>query len=128
MNMSTPMMTAMMKNKGDTAMNFNVKTWNIKALAGYEPITTFYEDFSIADRFGVKAIRDTYKRGLKSAEFFGYEYLTEFVMALNWKIFEHYNRNDTYAELYAELHEAASEHAANTLEGEELEYYYRTID
>lgn len=105
-----------------------IKTWNIKQLTGYEPITTFYEDFSIADHFGTKAIRDTYKIGLKNASFLGYEELTEFVMALNWKIHEHYGRNNTYAELYNELWETASEYAANNLEGEELSYYYRTID
>lgn len=27
-----------------------IKTWNIEALTGYKPKTTFYEDFSIADR------------------------------------------------------------------------------
>lgn len=31
-------------------------------LLGYECQTTFWEDFSIAERFGVEAIRDTYKR------------------------------------------------------------------
>lgn len=110
-------------------MNLNtIKTWNIEALTGYKPITTFYEDFSIADHFGVKAIRDTFKRGLKCAEFLGYKELTEFVMALNWKIFEHTDRNDTYAELYLELWEKASDFANEHLEGEEAHYYYRTID
>lgn len=31
-------------------------------LLDYECKTTFWEDFDIADRFGVEAIRDTYKR------------------------------------------------------------------
>ena len=30
---------------------------------GYELQTTFWEDFSIADRFGLSAIRDTFKSG-----------------------------------------------------------------
>lgn len=105
-----------------------IKTWNIEKLTGYTPITTFYEDFSIADLFGVKAIRDTFKQGLKNAAFMGYKELTEFVMALNWKIHEHYGRNDTFAELYSELWEKASDYANETLEGEEAHYYYRTID
>ena len=29
---------------------------------GYEPITTFWDDFSIADVFGASAVKDTYKR------------------------------------------------------------------
>ena len=34
-----------------------IKDWNIKELTGYEPITSFYRDFSIADNFGIKAIK-----------------------------------------------------------------------
>lgn len=109
-------------------MTITYKTWNIEALTGYKPITTFYEDFSIADRFGMSAIRDTYKRGLKSAKFLGYKYLTEFVMALNWKIHEHYQTRQAIAELYYDLWEQAKEEVYNTLQGEELEYYYRTTD
>ena len=29
---------------------------------GYETFTTFWQDFTIADRFGVSAIKDTFKR------------------------------------------------------------------
>lgn len=105
-----------------------IKTWNIEKLTGYKPLTTFYEDFSIAYHFGTAAIKDTYKRGLKNAEFMGYKELTEFVMVLNWKIHEHYGRNDLYAELYMELWEQASDFANEHLEGEEAHYYYRTID
>lgn len=35
---------------------------------GYETITTFWDDFSIADRFGIAAIKDTYKRALMSGK------------------------------------------------------------
>lgn len=45
----------------------NIKTWNIEAMTGYKPRTTFYEDFSIADHFGGSAIRDTYCRALVNA-------------------------------------------------------------
>lgn len=37
-----------------------IKAWNIEAMTGYKPRTTFYEDFSIADHFGGPAIRDTF--------------------------------------------------------------------
>ena len=39
-----------------------IKTWNIEEMTGYTPKTTFYEDFSIADAFGISAIKDTYRR------------------------------------------------------------------
>ena len=105
-----------------------IKTWNIEAMTGYKPITTFYEDFSIADTFGAKAVRDTYRIGLKTAKFMGYKELTEFVMALNWKIWEHHGHNDTLAKIYSYLWEEADRDATRTLKGEELEYFYRTTD
>lgn len=105
-----------------------IKTWNIEAMTGYEPQTTFYEDFSIADAFGISAVKDTYKRGLETAQALGYIYLTEFVMALNWKIWEHYKSNEPLARVYNDLWEKAVEVATTTLQGEELMYYYRTTD
>ena len=107
---------------------FRVKTWNIQAMTGYEPKTTFYEDFSIADAFGISAVRDTYRQGLKTCQALGYIYLTEFVMALNWKIWEHYETNETLAVVYNDLWMKATDIARETLKGEELEYFYRTTD
>ena len=107
---------------------FKIKTWNIKEMTGYEPQTTFYEDFSIADAFGISAVKDTFKRGLETAEALGYIYLTEFVMALNWKIWEHYERNEPLARVYNNLWMKAVEIATTTLQGDELMYYYRITD
>lgn len=101
-----------------------MKTWNIE---GYKPITTFYEDFSIADLFGVAAIRDTYNRAFE--EWKGdYKYLTELVMVLNWKIWEYYEIDDEYANLYNELWGEADDYAVYNLEGSELNYFYRVTD
>lgn len=105
-----------------------LKNWNIEAETGYTPITTFYTDFSIADAFGMSAIRDTYRRGLETALALGYKELTEFVMALNWKIYEHYNHNNAYAELYNDLWMQANDYARDNLLGAELEYFYTTTD
>ena len=38
-----------------------MKDWNIEELTGYKPKTTFYSDFSIAEKFGEDAILETYK-------------------------------------------------------------------
>ena len=105
-----------------------IKTWNIEAMVGYKPITTFYEDFSIADRFGHAAIIDTYNRGFQTAEALGYKYITELVMVLNLKIWEHYETNALRASVYQHLWESVSEWAQENLKGEELEYFYRTTD
>ena len=104
-----------------------IKTWNIEALTGYKPFTTFYEDFSIADAFGVLAIKSTYRHAFQSWKS-DYKYITEFIMVLNWKIHEHYGLNDDYAEVYDELWRATDEWAMDNLKGEALQYYLTTTD
>lgn len=105
-----------------------IKVWNIEAMTGYKPITTFYTDFSIADQFGIEAVIDTFKRGKATAEFLGYKEFTEFVMVLNWKIWEHYETNDRLARVYNDLWIETHDYALDTLKGEELTYYLETTD
>ena len=94
---------------------------------GYTLTTTFWEDFSIADRFGADAIRDTYKRAFTEWKH-NYIYLTELVIVLNHKIWQHYEKNDAYAELYNELWEKADAYACDNLKGEELSHFYSITD
>lgn len=103
------------------------KNWNIEAVTGYKPKTTFYTDFSIADAFGVNAIRSTYITAFESWKS-DVIYLTELVMVLNWKIFEHFGTNKPFAQLYQDLYMEASEWALHNLKGEELSYYLETVD
>lgn len=104
-----------------------VTNWNIEAMYGYKPKTTFYTDFSIADNFGVKAVKDTYARA-----FNGWKnnavYLTELVMVLNWKTWEHYESDEELAKLYNDLWEKTDLYATENLKGEDLSYFYRTTD
>lgn len=104
-----------------------VANWNIEAITGYKPITTIYQDFSIADAFGESAIRDTYNRIFD--EWKGnYKYLTELVMALNWKIWEHHEKNYQIATIYNELWEKADNYAIENLKDDELTYFFQTTD
>ena len=104
----------------------NIKVWNIEEMTGYKPQTTFYEDFSIADMFGPRAIKDTYKRAFAEWKS-NYIYLTELVMVMSWKSFEHQD-NYEYCKLYSDLYYEADEYACNHLKGEEQRYYFRTTD
>lgn len=104
-----------------------IKTWNIEAMTGYKPVTTFYEDFSISDNFGKSAIYDTFKRAFEEWKH-NYVYLTELIMVLNWKIWEHYYAKDEYATVYNDLWQLADDYAVNNLKDEELKYFYRTTD
>lgn len=103
-----------------------LKDWNIEELTGYKPLTSFYRDFSSADLFGVDAIKDTYNR-CKQEWKHNYKYLTELVMVMSWKSFEHKN-NPELCRLYSELYYDLDEYACNTLKDEELSYYFRTTD
>lgn len=104
-----------------------MKVWQIEAVTGYKPKTTFYIDFSIADNFGEGAIRDTYYRAFKHWKD-DIVFLTELVMVLNWKMWEHYGKNQTYAQAYQDLYFEADGWARYNLHGEDLDYYFETID
>lgn len=94
---------------------------------GYELKTTFWEDFTIADKLGEDAVRDTYKRAFE--EWKGnYVYLTELVVILNHKIWQHYETNRAIAALYHELWQEADDYAVKNLTGKELDYFYKTTD
>lgn len=94
----------------------------------YEFKTTFWSDFSIADKFGIEGIKDTFKRAFEEWKN-NYIYLTELVLVLNWKLWEHYeNGNDSIARVYNDLWEQAQSYGYDNLEGEELSYFIRTLD
>ena len=100
--------------------------WNIEAITGYHPMTTFWDDFTIADHFGANSVKDTYRRAFKEWKT-DYKYLTEFVMVLNWKIWEHDKAgNHVYAGLYNDLWDKADSYAMKSLKGDELEYFLKT--
>lgn len=104
-----------------------IENWRIEELTGYVPQTTFYMDFSIAEKFGVEAIKETYTdafNGWKSNEV----YITELTMVLNWKIHRWWQVNEEYAKLYDELWTELDSWCCENLKGEDLEYFYKTTD
>ena len=104
-----------------------IENWTIEEMTGYKPITTFYTDFSIADKFGVEAIKDTYKRVFQEWKY-DYKYITELAMVLNWKLWRWYGKNDELSMLYDSLWKAIDGWCIDNLKGKELEYYYKTTD
>ena len=104
-----------------------IENWIIEELTGYKPISTFYTDFSIADKFGAGAIEDTFNRSFRMWQH-NYQYVTELAMVLNWKIWRWHNVNDEYARLYDKLWRQVDEWCIENLKEEDLEYYYKTTD
>lgn len=102
--------------------------WNIQALNGYQPKTTFWDDFSIADAFGPHAVRDTYNRAFREWKD-NPEYLTELVLVLNHKLWAHYESgNELMSTLYNELWEQADAWACDNLKGDDLRYFLDVTD
>lgn len=108
-------------------MMIKIEKWNIEELNGYRPMTTFWEDFSIADRFGYKAVQDTYKRAFANWRT-DYKYLTELVLVLNHKAWQHQDSNPVLSDLYVTLYEVCDNYAIDNLKGHELKYFFEVTD
>lgn len=93
----------------------------------YEFKTTFWKDFSIAERFGIKAIRDTFNRAFEAWKT-NVEYVTELVIVLNWKIWSLYKTDEQVARVYDELWKKADGWCCDNLTGDDLIYFLRATD
>lgn len=94
---------------------------------GYETKTTFWDDFSIADRFGVSAVKDTFNRAFKEWKN-NTVYVTELALVLNHKIWQHADRNNNLAHVYDELWRKIDHWCCTNLKDDDLSYYYQTTD
>lgn len=94
---------------------------------GKERKTTFYADLSIAEWYGVEAVCDTYKRVMDS---WGddLEFMCEWVIALNQKIWQHYESNQSIGQVYDMLWRHADEHCMNHFKGDDLTAYLNYVD
>lgn len=104
-----------------------ITRFDSESFCGYTQVTTFFEDFSIADNFGVSAIKDTFKNAMASWKT-NHIYLTELVMVLNWKSWQWAEKNDKLCQLYVDLYHKADDYAISHLKGDELAYFFRTTD
>lgn len=90
--------------------------------------TTFWSDFTIADMFGTSAVRETFQRAFDEWKS-NYKYLTELVIVLNRKIWEHYEKwNKILAKVYNDIWQMADSYAYENLKDEELKYFIHTTD
>lgn len=102
--------------------------WDIESLTGYQPKTTFWMDFSIADRFGKAAVMDTFKRAFNEWKS-NTVYVTELAMVLNWKAWQHdSNGHPALTELYSKLFYQVNDWCYEHLTGDDLTYYFQTTD
>ena len=108
-------------------MTIQIPVWSEVEATGYEPKTTFWQDFSIADAFGIRAIQDTYNRASREWRN-NLVYCTELVMVLNHKCWAWHNRNELMSELYAKLYYELYDWGINHFKGKDIKYFLSTLD
>jgi hypothetical protein len=91
----------------------------------YKVRTTYFEDFSIAERFGENAIVGTFKNAMHNKD---YKTITELCMVLNHKMWFTYQSKPRLAKLYEKLWQQCDQWCCDNLQGEELKYFYKTTD
>lgn len=89
--------------------------------------STFWNDFTIADAYGVKGVQDTFNRAFKEWKS-NYKMLTELVGVLNHKIWQHYQTNEELGRLYDKLWKQADAYGSNHLKGDEARFYFAVLD
>lgn len=95
---------------------------------GYETQTTFWSDFTIADAFGDKAIKDTFKRAFKEWKT-DKVYVTELAIVMNLKCWFWYDKgNQERSKLYADYYYKVRDWCINHLKGDDLKYYLDITD
>ena len=94
---------------------------------GLKSQTTFWDDFTIADHFGTAAVQDTYNRAFNEWKD-NIEYLTELVLVLNHKIWQHHDHNIELESIYDRLWKEADGWCVENLTGEDAQYYFEVTD
>ena len=110
--------------------------WTMAKEIGYEPKTTFWQDFSIADLYGLKAIHDTFRRAFNEWKN-NVVYVAELALVLNHKDCFYYAAaeqrdndkrlqalSDTYFAMYHAVHDYAHDHFT----GDDADYYFNVTD
>lgn len=112
--------------------------WNIEEMTGYKPQTTFWIVFSIADKFGLDAVKNTFERVFKEWKS-NIVFVTELTMVINHKCWEHWNRangkmipfSDSHNEIgqwYKDKYYEMLDWADKNLKGRDLDYFYKALD
>lgn len=100
---------------------------DIAEITGYKMKTTFWGDFTVAERIdGIKAVRDTYKRSKCYLD--DTVMATELALVLNWKAWEHSRTNPELASEYEKLWSELDAYILDKWKDEALSYYLATTD
>lgn len=95
---------------------------------GYKMQTTFFEDFAIADVFGLKAIDETFKISFNNFKD-NLIYITELAIVMSNKSCEWYERGDEEKmKRYAYYYHYVDEWCMKHFKGADLKFYFKVTD
>lgn len=93
--------------------------------------TTIWQDFTIADSFGKKAIQETYNK-IKLEWGYNIVFMTELALTTNWKCWDYYEKgNHDLAKLYEDLYYNTRDWVYGedaNFSDEDLDYYFEQTD
>lgn len=101
--------------------------WEMANLIGYTPNTTFWDDFSIADIFGIEAIIDTFERAFTEWKE-DVRYIAELSLVLNHKGIYYSESRPMLSNAYLTLWERLHRWAQSYYSGEDADYYFNVTD
>jgi len=93
----------------------------------YEFKTTFWQDFTRAEKKGVDEIKKKYKELFKGEYKYNYIFLTELALVLNLKYKKYITTNVRFSNLYNKLFGDVNDYAIQNLKDIELDYYFDKI-
>lgn len=126
-------MTANVNTYGMNALSYAAAeqamfTKKMNELSGYETISTFWFDLSIAEVYGPEAVKETCERVMKEWSR-NPKMFTEFVLALNHKSWEHDSRRQTeMSQLYADLFYKMHDWIYENWDRDGRDYYFSVTD
>ena len=95
---------------------------------GYTMTSTFFEDFQIADKFGVKGVEETFENAFNSWKC-NHVYLTELAIVMSNNSIMHYvHGHMELSKTYTELYRKIDTYCMDNLKSEELQFYLKATD
>lgn len=94
---------------------------------GYTMTSTFFEDFKIAEVFGLDAVKDTFNNAFNNWKT-NHIYLTELAIVMSNYSIAHYHTNNELSKLYTELYHKIDEYCMNNFKNDALVFYIKTTD
>lgn len=101
--------------------------WDVENYCGYKPKTTFWQDFSIADMFGLDAVADTFCRAVAEWQH-DVVYIAELALVMSHKSCILCESRPELSGLYSVLYDSVNSWAYRNYKGADLDYYYQVTD